>query len=392
MDECQFSYLGQEDTEEQNYDQPGEENIRHGRRYRGKDLDWRLKTTFENVDDYKNSNIFQDLNENFTLRKRMELNHGDVENYICRFSRRVGFSKCFREIRVIFPSDTIEVQIQEYQNHVHEESSIKSSKVYRWSALANKIIETGIKNGAMPKVILRNLRDQDAFGQGEEPSLNCLYNKVASMKKILKLSEKIENTHQLRIKIKDYEEIPDDKDEGFVSYSKIDDDVTDPENTRLLVIFTTRNLIERMSKSDNIHVDATYRLCWQKYPILICGVTSDTGTFYGSMVILSSHEDAETWSEVYKYVHDLNIHPKFRMSDGAKAITRGATEVFTDCEECKDSVRLMCWSHTYRYNSTLTYVRDRRRLRLLKVKVPIFSSLKFNFFSDCITTKLEISS
>ena len=352
MDELQFSYLGQEEHEEEHDDfhDDDEENIQNGRRYRGKDLDWRLQTSFENVEEYKNSNIFQDLKENFTLRKRRELHHGNVENFICRFSRKVGYTKCSREIKVVFPSDTVEVQIYEYKNHVHEESSQKSSKVYRWSALANSIIATGIKNGAKPKVILRNLRDQDAFGQGEEPSLNCLYNKVASMKKVLKLSEKIENTHQLRIKIKEYEKIPEDKHEGFVSYSKIDDDVSDPDNTRLTVIFTTGNLIERMRKSSNIHVDATYRLVWQKYPIFICGVTSDTGTFFGSMVILSSHEDAEAWGEVYKYLHSLNIHPKFRMSDGAKAITRGALDVFADCEEedCKESVRLMCWSHVYR--------------------------------------------
>ena len=225
----------------------GEEYIQSGRQFRGKDFDWRLKMSFEDADDYKNSNVFQDLKENFTLRTRRELHHGDVENFICRFSRKVGYRKCSREMKVVFPSDTVEVQVYEYKNHIHEESSQKSSKVYRWSALANRIIETGIKNGAKPKVILRNLRDQDAFGQGEEPSLNCLYNKVASMKKVLKLSEKIENTHELRMKVKEYEKIPEDKDEGFVSYSKIDDDVTDSDKTRILVIFTTRNLMERMS-------------------------------------------------------------------------------------------------------------------------------------------------
>ena len=353
MDEFQFSYLGQEDLEEDNndfHDEDDEENIQNGRRYRGKDLDWRLRTSFENIEDYRNSNIFKDLKENFTLRKRRELNHGDVENFICRFSRKVGFAKCSREIKVVYPSDSVGVEIYEYKNHIHEQSSQKSSKVYRWSALANSIIETGIKNGAKPKVILRNLRDQDAFGLGEEPSLNCLYNKVASMKKVLKLSEKIENTHELRIKLKEYEAIPEDKDEGFVSYSKIDDDVAHPDDTRVLVIFTTRNLIERMGKTDNVHVDATYRLVWQKYPILICGVTSDTGTFFGSMLVLSSNEDAETWRGVYDYVHSLNIHPKFRMSDGAKAITRGGLDVFANCEEedCKESVRTMCWSHVYR--------------------------------------------
>ena len=102
------------------------------------------------------------------------------------------------------------------------------------------------------------------------------------MKKVLKLSEKIENTHQLRIKIKEYEKIPEDKHEGFVSYSKIDDDVSDPDNTRLTVIFTTGNL--SFIRSSECHM-------------------------------------------VLKLLH-----------------------VFADCEEedCKESVRLMCWSHVYR--------------------------------------------
>ena len=134
-----------------------------------------------------------------------------------------------------------------------------------------------------------------------------------------------------------------------MAFSKIDDDVVNSEDIRFLVIFSTQNLIERMRKGDCFNVDATYRLCWQKYPILICSITSQRGKFFGSMAVLSSHEDSETWRGVYQYVHDLNIHPKFRMSDGAKAITRGGVEVFSECSECNDSVRLMCWSHVYRY-------------------------------------------
>ena len=44
MDGFQFSYLGQEEHEEEHDDfrDDDEENIQNGRRYRGKDLDWRL--------------------------------------------------------------------------------------------------------------------------------------------------------------------------------------------------------------------------------------------------------------------------------------------------------------------------------------------------------------
>ena len=45
-----------------------------------------------------------------------------------------------------------------------------STQVYRWTPQATDIIITSIKNGATPKVILRNLRDKGCFVANEEPS------------------------------------------------------------------------------------------------------------------------------------------------------------------------------------------------------------------------------
>ena len=36
------------------------------------------------------------------------------------------------------------------------------------------------------------------------------------------------------------------------------------------------------------------------------------------------------------------------MGDGAPAITKAGEEVFADCDQCEDSLRLMCWSHVPR--------------------------------------------
>ena len=36
------------------------------------------------------------------------------------------------------------------------------------------------------------------------------------------------------------------------------------------------------------------------------------------------------------------------MADGAQSITKAGEEVFSDCEECRSSERLMCWSHVFR--------------------------------------------
>ena len=36
------------------------------------------------------------------------------------------------------------------------------------------------------------------------------------------------------------------------------------------------------------------------------------------------------------------------MADGAQSITKAGEEVFSDCEECRSSERLMCWSLVFR--------------------------------------------
>ena len=45
----------------------------------------------------------------------------------------------------------------------------------------------------------------------------------------------------------------------------------DPEDTRFLAIFATKRTLSLLSKSDILHVDATYRLNWNRYPVMIVG-------------------------------------------------------------------------------------------------------------------------
>ena len=81
---------------------------------------------------------------------------------------------------------------------------------------------------------------------------------------------------------------------------------------------------------------------------MVVGVSSAQGKFFGSFAVLSSHEDTEAWKEIYSFVHRQDIHPRYRMADGAQSITKAGEEVFSDCEDCRDSERLMCWSHVHR--------------------------------------------
>ena len=357
MANIEFHYFGEEEegSENADIDDPVDSEPRTtrtnsaGQKIRGKDLNWRSKMKFSSAQLYHDSSLFKELKENFTLKRNQEADYGVVHKYICKFAQKTRYHKCDYQIKVVFPSKDLDVIVEECNAHEHilKDDYVDSNQVYRWSPLATEIIVFGIKSGASPKVILRNMREKGCFTTTPEPSMQQLYNKIANMKKILNLSESVENTHDLREKIKDHLKVPENDIEGYVAYNNIQDENED-EETRFTVIFATKRTLAFLKRSNCLNVDATYRLNWHGYPVVVVGCTSTSGKFFASFTALTSHEDSKTWKEIYSFVHSLGVHPKYRMSDGAQAITRAGSEVFSSCPDCQDSDRLMCWSHTIR--------------------------------------------
>ena len=60
---------------------------------------------------------------------------------------------------------------------------------------------------------------------------------------------------------------------------------------------------------------------------MVVGVTNETGNFFPAMLVLTTHEDPTAWEEIYGYIHSLNIHPSFRMADGAEALEKIFLEI-----------------------------------------------------------------
>ena len=73
--------------------------------------------------------------------------------------------------------------------------------------------------------------------------------------------------------------LPDNDIEAYCAYANNQDDIQKDEETRVCDIFTTKQLLSFLSKSDTIHVDATYRLNWQRYPVMIVEVSNSVGKF-----------------------------------------------------------------------------------------------------------------
>lgn len=82
------------------------------------------------------------------------------------------------------------------------------------------------------------------------------------------------------------ENIPDCHDRPFVGAYDVGD--TNSSNFHLRIFISTKRLLKLASFFKHIHADATYKLVYQGYPILLAGVTDVAKSFLPSGVALSS--------------------------------------------------------------------------------------------------------
>ena len=143
-----------------------------GKKVRGKDLNWQPKSIFMNPDQFKDSQLFKELNENYTRRRQHNLEYGTVHHYTCKYAQKLRYYPCPHEFKVIYPSDSFEVHIHEADvcKHVVNPEYIETSQVFRWTKTATEIVANGVKTGANPTVILRLLREKGCFVSGVECS------------------------------------------------------------------------------------------------------------------------------------------------------------------------------------------------------------------------------
>ena len=79
----------------------------------------------------------------------------------------------------------------------------------------------------------------------------------------------------LREKIQDHRAVPENDIEGYVAYDNILDENED-EETR----FATKRTLAFLKRYNCLNVDATYRLNWHGYPVVVVGCTSKSGKFF----------------------------------------------------------------------------------------------------------------
>lgn len=113
-------------------------------------------------------------------------------------------------------------------------------------------------------------------------------------------------------------------------------------------VFTTKRLLRNVLNMDVIHVDATYKLLWQDFPLQIIGVSDKSRSFHVVGFCLSSNDTSAAYEFLFESIekeiqllYGASLLPtvKFVVADASKAIAKAVQRFFANAK------KIVCWFH-----------------------------------------------
>jgi hypothetical protein len=101
--------------------------------------------------------------------------------------------------------------------------------------------------------------------------------------------------------------------------------------------------LDHVQLSHGIQCDATYKLSWEGFPILIAGVSDQNRVFHPVCISLTSGETTDDFMFLFSGIQksqSAGFSPNVLLSDAAEAITNGFMNIFGD-----NFTRAYCFFH-----------------------------------------------
>jgi hypothetical protein len=256
--------------------------------------------------------------------------------------------QCGKSVKLLYCSDSQKVLMyeneEEHSNH-HQDLVV----VDEIRALIVKLFDMGITK---PSSVLSQLRNQ------VPPLPNCpskrqLYYEISKIKTQRYGSRKI-SLKELNEWLELHSKIPEDEDEPFVvkfeSGCKLvfnglnanlndDDEDDDDEEDDFGLFFrffvSTKRLLRIAKDKNYITTDATYKLLWLGFPVLIVGTTCKNCNYHPYGIGLASNEKTKDFKLMFESIkegisrlYDESFRPNILQADAARTITRGSELAF----------------------------------------------------------------
>lgn len=103
---------------------------------------------------------------------------------------------------------------------------------------------------------------------------------------------------------------------------------------------TSPRLLEQSQNTDHLCVDATYKIVWEGFPLLVFGRTDRNRSFHLIAAAMTSDEKMASFYFVFDLLKKEGYNPNILISDAANAIRNAFTHVFGE-----ESILKMCWTH-----------------------------------------------
>lgn len=262
------------------------------------------------------------------------------KNYYYRCNRvKSRGLQCQTGIYLHYPSHNTEIILYRSQlphncDHISTKSRTKISECTKMEIRSLFEFDFKIK----PKKILEILGEKNL----ELPTIIEIKNFLYSLrkKKFGPYSISIGELEQFFIK---NSAVPEDEKKAFIVSYEIQ--YNEPTYFRCLV--SSKTLLKLSTNVKHIHVDATYKLIWQGYPVLIVGSTDTTRQFHPYGLSICSNEKTEDFIFLFSALK-LAIEKIFGreliltslICDASHAIQNAFKRIFGE-----EKLIIMCWAH-----------------------------------------------
>lgn len=304
------------------------------KRTRKDGLDWIFDRKFENFDE---AQLFLRAEKTWTVKFTHTTEEGKKQYYRCNKVKCRG-PQCAAQIYLLFESNSDAVFLYRTgSEHDHENIGTKSDYGISQEVKdeINKLYDLHLK----PKAILSRLIEMKNI---KVPTKKQLNNYLSDRRKVVYGPSTI-SLGELEQWLINKSQIPEGDNEPYVICYHVYED----ENITFRFAIGTKSLLKLATLATNLHADATYKLIWQGFPVLVVGATDKAKRFHPLCLAISTSERKEDFVMLFdalkKGVFSLyafNMEPKALICDAAKSIQNAFQEVFgTEC------IIKMCWTH-----------------------------------------------
>ncbi|KAJ8713391.1 hypothetical protein PYW07_013761 [Mythimna separata] len=149
---------------------------------------------------------------------------------------------------------------------------------------------------------------------------------------------------ELEAWLRSHSPIPDNEHEVYVIGYEV---IEETSSSRFRFVLSTKYLLLKARDVKVIHADATYKLVWQGFPVLVVGSTDKNKRFHPFGLGVATNEEKEDFKLLFDAIkinifnlYSQNFKPEVLVCDAAKAIQNAFIEVFGE-----DVTIRMCWAH-----------------------------------------------